>query len=284
MSSLFSDPPFPRGATLLNGEAIELDAAGNFVAGQEIVGQVKAFQDVAPGTGPASVRYSNRLVYCVAARYAPVTGNATINVDGADKGKYYALSRRGALTTFSDIAVTGDANTARELGILDEYLNIDVRPGDICWLVVKGPATANKANPGVIPAAAPVEISSTGGNVQASTTQANFVGQCIDPAAAAVTTAASGTGSNATVAISVPTTQLALIVAGAPITGHANLPAGAFVNAAPTNVVVSGATATATIAIAGTTATAVPSGTTLIIGGPNRTSTSVRVNLFSDSI
>ena len=33
MSSLFSDPPFSRGATLLNGEAIDLDVNGSPIAG-----------------------------------------------------------------------------------------------------------------------------------------------------------------------------------------------------------------------------------------------------------
>lgn len=70
MSSIFSDPFFRRGATLLGGETIEYsDPPTNSkpIAGGEIVGQVKVFQDVEP-TGTQK-RLSNRLVYCVAARY-----------------------------------------------------------------------------------------------------------------------------------------------------------------------------------------------------------------------
>ena len=109
MSSLFSDPPFPRGQTLLNNENIDLDPNGNPIAGVEIVGTVKVFPDLVPGTGPAAIRNSNRLVFCIAARYTPVDGITKLNIGGtgADKGKWYVLDRRGPLTTLSTVPTGG---------------------------------------------------------------------------------------------------------------------------------------------------------------------------------
>lgn len=277
MSSIFSDPGWRRGSTLLNNETIELDGAGNPVAGNELVGQVKVFQDVHPSTG---VRYSNRLVYCIAARYI---GSSDINVNGADAGRAYVLSRRNGLGLFADVAGASDV-TDRTVGILDEYLTETVRPNDIVWLVVKGPVTARKGNTIVIPGGLGAEVASANGLVVAKATQANMIGTVLESAVPAATTAASTTGASATVAISIPTALFASVVEGAPITGHANLPANAHVAAAPSSVSVSGSNTLATITIAGTTATAVPSGTTLFIGGPLRTATTCRLSLACSSI
>lgn len=260
MSSLFSDPPFPRGSSLLAGEVIELDAAGNPVAGQEIVGQVKAFQDVSPGTGPASVRYSNRLVYCVAARYV---GSANINVDGADKGKWYALSRRNGLATFLDAAAATDVTDDRTVGVLDEYLNTTVRPNDIVWLVVKGPATAAKGNTVVIPGGLGVEIAA--GLTVAKATQANMVGQSIDAAAPYT-----GTASNASTALTV--TDGTGIVVGMPVSGT-GIAAGTYVTA------VSGTSVT----LSANTTAGITAGT-VFIGGPLRAATTCRVNIAGNTI
>lgn len=286
MPSLFSDPPFPRGTTLLNKEVIDLDPSGIPIAGGEIVGQVKAFQDVAPGTGPAAVRYSNRIVYCVAARYTPVDGVTSLNPgdNGADKGKTFVLDRRGPLTTFSSLAAATDITDGRTVGVLDEYLTTAVRPNDIVWLVVRGPTAMQKAASIAIPGGLGIELaSSSTGLAIAKVTTANLIAQCIEPVALVTTTAASTTGASATVAVSFPTSALSLVVAGEPITGHANLPANAYVSVALTSVVTSGATTTATMTIAGTTATAVPSGTTLYVGGPLYAATSVRANIIQAS-
>ena len=191
MSSLFSDPPFPRGATLLTGEVIELDFNGNPLAGVEIVGQVKAFQDVVPGTGTASIRNSNRLVYCVAARYV---GTSTINVGGADKGKTYVLNDMGPLSTFSALATTTDTTNGKMIGVLDEYLNIDVRPNDIVWLVVKGPVSVAKDN-ALIAAQGKVQIAASGGTIQTHTSTNVIVGVTIRPG---VTTTGTSAGAGAT--------------------------------------------------------------------------------------
>lgn len=140
MSSIFSDPFFRRGATLLGGEAIEL-VGSTPVAGTEIVGQVKVFQDVEP-TGTQK-RLSNRLVYCVAARYkgTAVTDASTV------AGTLYAFdtgSDNAALTEFTSAATASNIADGRAYGVLDEYLKGELRTNDIVWLVVKGPVRVKK--------------------------------------------------------------------------------------------------------------------------------------------
>lgn len=140
MSSIFSDPFFRRGSTLLNAEAIEVDSAGNPVAGNEIIGQVKAFQDVNPAGGGA--RYSNRLVYCVAARYKGAS-----NTTGASlKRSLVAFDGANPLSTFTSAASKTDVSDGRSYGVVDEYLPdaMTIRPNDIVWVVVKGPTTVKK--------------------------------------------------------------------------------------------------------------------------------------------
>lgn len=140
MSSIFSDPFFRRGSTLLGGEAIETDANGP-IAGKEVVAQVKAFQDQKP-TGLGE-RYSSRLVYCVAARY---TGSS--NLTKADAGKLFVFDATATtgdlLAEFKDLATATNAKAGITVGVLDEYLTVDVRPNDIVWLVVKGPTTVRQ--------------------------------------------------------------------------------------------------------------------------------------------
>ena len=131
MSSIFSDPFWRRGSTLLTGEPIELDGSGNPVAGREVVGQVKAFQDVSP-TGHGT-RHSNKLVYCVAVRYL-----GTTVADGSTvAGVRYALS--ADQTTITSARTKANADAAVPSGVLDEYLTGELRQNDIVWLVVKGP-------------------------------------------------------------------------------------------------------------------------------------------------
>lgn len=260
MSSLFSDPPFPRGTTLLNGELIELDGSGNPVAGGEIVGQVKAFQDIVPGTGAAAIRKSNRLVYCVAARY---TGTSDLNVGGADKGKWYVVDRRNTLATFSTTAAATDHLDGRLVGVLDEYLTVTVRPNDIVWLVVKGPTSAAKGATVVIPGGLGVEISS--GSTVAKSTQANMVGQAID-----ASVPYTGSASNGSTALTV--TDGTGIVAGMPVSGT-GIASGTYVASVSGTAVTLSANTTAGI-----------SGGTVFIGGALRTATSARVNVHSAMI
>lgn len=171
MSSIFSDPFFRRGSTLLGGEAIELDGAGNPIAGNEIVGQVKAFQDVNPlGQGE---RYSNRLVYCVAARYkgADVADASTV------AGEVYAFDDAAPLATVTSKATSANVDADKAYGVLDEYLRGALRTNDIVWLVVKGP-TKVKQTAAAINAGAAVKLSATAGSA-AATGSTKSIGQQI---------------------------------------------------------------------------------------------------------
>ena len=156
MSSIFSDPFFRRGSTLLGGEEIEKDAAGNPVAGNEVVGQVKAFQDVNPAG--AGERYSNRLVYCVAARYTGSTVASAATV----AGKAYVFADATPLTTFSALATNTNVAAGKAVGILDEYLKGELRENDIVWLVLKGPTSIQKGSSASVGANTGVEIGASG--------------------------------------------------------------------------------------------------------------------------
>jgi hypothetical protein len=162
MSSIFSDPSFRRGTTLLGGEAIELDAGSNPIAGGEIVGQVKVFQDVNPSTG---VRNSNRLVYCVAARYkgSTVTDGSTV------AGQVVLFDAAAPLTQYTNYLTQATHTAASAYGVLDEYLTGELRQNDIVWVVVKGPTSA-KQTAAAINAGVAVEASTTAGSIVARNT------------------------------------------------------------------------------------------------------------------
>lgn len=164
MSSIYSDPFFRRGTTLLSGELIETDPISNApIAGGEIVGQVKVFQDVNPYTG---VRNSNRLVYCVAARYK----GSTVDDASTVAGTIYAFDAAAPLTEFTSAVTGANATAGRGYGVLDEYLTGQLRQNDIVWLVIKGPTTVNKATGSAIAAGAAVEVSATAGAVTTAST------------------------------------------------------------------------------------------------------------------
>jgi hypothetical protein len=178
MSSIFSDPSFRRGTTLLGGEAIDLDASGLPVAGGEIVGQVKVFQDVNPSTGE---RYSNRLVYCVAARYE----GSTVDDASTVAGELYLFDAAKPLIEFTSKLTTSTHAAGASIGVLDEYLTGQLRTNDIVWLVVKGP-TSIKRTAAAINAGVAVQASSTGGSIVAATT-GTVIGQQIAGANTAAT-------------------------------------------------------------------------------------------------
>ena len=156
MSSIFSDPFFRRGTTLLGGEDIELSSGGAPIAGGEVVGQVKAFQDVNPAS--RGERYSNRLVYCVAARYlgSTVTDGSTV------AGTAYTFDDASPLATFTNKATNADVAAGKPVGVLDEYLTGQLRQNDIVWLVVKGPTSIRKGNSSSVAAGTGVELGSSG--------------------------------------------------------------------------------------------------------------------------
>ena len=162
MSAIFSDPQWRRGTTLLSGEQIELDGSGNPIAGGEIVGQVKAFQDVNPvGRGE---RYSNRLVYCVAARYkgANVADASTI------AGQTVLFDVAAPLTEFTGYLTTANHAAGASVGVVDEYLSGALRTNDIVWVVIKGP-TSIKRTAAAVNAGVAVQASSTAGSIVAYT-------------------------------------------------------------------------------------------------------------------
>lgn len=170
MSSLFSDPPFRRGSTALgfiSTDNATTDAVG-VVEGRSIVGQVKVFQDINPTTGAV---LSDRLVYCVAARWkgsdvadaSTIAGNLYVFDAASAAGQTVSLENFSAVGTSSNIT-----NTSVAFGVLDEYLTGFLRTNDIVWLVVKGTcsvrvtSTSIAANQAIAPA--------TGGSAAAWTT------------------------------------------------------------------------------------------------------------------
>jgi hypothetical protein len=184
MSSLFSDPQFPRGTTLLNGETIDYSDAANTIptAGGEVIGQVKVFQDVNPVT---KQKLSNRLVYCIAARYI---GSSNLNVSGADKGKSYLLDTSNPTATFQTAAVATDANGYKPYAVLDEYLGTtEVRKNDIVWLVIKGPATVAKSTGTALVSGSPTMMTASGAMTAWTTTNIP-TGYALAAAASADTT------------------------------------------------------------------------------------------------
>jgi len=164
MSSLYSDPPFSRGGTLLADAAIDLDIDGNPIAGREIVGQVKAFRDINPYSGQV---YSNRLVYCVAARFKPSNGAAG-NLDQAGvlaaRGTVYAFTLASPMAEFAAAATNANVAAGVATGVLDEYLTGTLRLNDIVWVVIKGP-TSIKQTAVAINTGLAVEVSATAGSV-----------------------------------------------------------------------------------------------------------------------
>ena len=175
MSSIFSDPFFRRGSTLLSGEKIEVDNSGNPIAGTEVVGQVKAFQDVNPvGAGE---RYSNRLVYCIAVRYK----GATVADASTVAGQLYTLN--AGLTDIQNKTASADVDAGKQFGVLDDYLTGELRTDDIVWLVVKGPAKLTSS--GAITAGSMVgNLDATAGTVATqSGTTSDAIGQAIAAAA-----------------------------------------------------------------------------------------------------
>lgn len=179
MSAIFSDPQWRRGTTLLSGEQIELDPAGVPVAGGEIVGQVKAFQDVNPvGRGE---RYSNRLVYCVAARYkgSNVADASTV------AGQAVLFDAAAPLTEFTGYLTTSNHAAGAAIGVLDEYLTGTLRTNDIVWIVIKGP-TSIKRTAAAVNAGVAVQASSTAGSI-VTATSGTVIGQQIVGANTAAT-------------------------------------------------------------------------------------------------
>jgi len=184
MSSIFSDPFWRRGSTLLNAEQIDLDGSGNPIAGTEVVGQVKAFQDVRP-TGDGK-RFSNKLVYCIAVRYLGTTV-AKADVPTTVAGARYTLSADQKSITAKRTKANADASMPS--GVVDEYLTGELRQNDIVWLVVKGPCEVKTNGSTDIDAGKNIVQGSVAGEtVEAGTASASAI---IDGTALAASTPAS---------------------------------------------------------------------------------------------
>lgn len=187
MSSIFSDPPFRRGTTLAAGDFGDAATSGVNILGGELVGQIKAFQDVDPSTGQ---RYSNRLVYCQAVRW---TGS---NVSDASSiaGFLYTVSTAfengkpfctiGTLTNAATDLPTGD------IVVLDEYLTGQLNTNDVVWVVVKGPTAPRQTGVAILNGAL-VTASGSAGQVAAATVTSsvatNPIGASIHGSATAAT-------------------------------------------------------------------------------------------------
>ena len=185
MSSLYSDPPFRRGSTALALSATDVvttDSVG-VVEGRSIVGTVKVFQDTNPTTGAT---LSDRLVFCVAARYKGSSAlDATTNA-----GLVYLFDTAAPLEQFGNaggpVATSSNLTSAiQSYGVLDEYLTGSVQPNDIVWLVVKGPCAVKQTAAAITKAA--FVGPSTAGSVATAASAAVAIGQQI---AGADTTAA----------------------------------------------------------------------------------------------
>jgi hypothetical protein len=154
MSSLNADPPFRRGRTLMDGNPVTLDGNSNPIEGVQIVGEVKAFDDVNPTSG---VRNSNRVCYCVAARN---TSGSAITPKTVVKFKASAL--------LSEVDGSGDNTAGLILGVADEYLpTAGVPNNDIFWVVVQGPTVAKFTTAAIASAGAAVGSSATAGSLAA---------------------------------------------------------------------------------------------------------------------
>ena len=180
MSTIFSDPGWRRGTTLLGGEPIEYadpDTQLVPIAGRELAGQVKIFQDVDPSTGK---RKSNRLVYCVAARYK---GSSTLDAESSEAGRFVVFSDANPLAEFSQFADAADVDAGKAIGVLDEYLTVDVRKDDIVWVVVKGPAAPKKTGAAVTAGASiSLPATSNGGAVAATAVGQTQIAQALQAA------------------------------------------------------------------------------------------------------
>jgi hypothetical protein len=193
MSSLFSDPPFSRGTTLLGGEVVEYsppnatysqtNASGAQypVAGSEIVGQVKVFLDANPST---KYKMSNELVYCIAARYKP--SSATNLTAARGKAVTLTVSQYGGTAEFAAFATATDVNTGERVGFIDEYISDEtvIRPDDIVWVVFRGPAAVKKtehASTAGIAAGVNVAVSGTAGSVFTKTVDSVYTNTSLEP-------------------------------------------------------------------------------------------------------
>lgn len=138
MSTLTSDPKFDRGKTLgINVayyDSVNQPQDLQVGDGLTVVGTHSVFRDENPATGAL---YSNLTVECVAVKHVVETPSADPTDDYLQCGDKVQLD-----PTYLDggraLGATGGA-VATLYGIVDEYLTAPVKPGEVCWVVVRGP-------------------------------------------------------------------------------------------------------------------------------------------------
>lgn len=161
MSSIFSDPGWRRGTTLCSGD-LSGTGTGNDLPGAELVGQIKAFQDVHPRTG---ARNSNRLVYCQAVRWKGATVEDGSTVAGRAFTVDLVLENGKAFATITNPATNANATNGREVGVVDEYLTGRLAYDDVVWLVRKGPTSIKQFAAIAIANGSQVELTGATGKV-----------------------------------------------------------------------------------------------------------------------
>ena len=163
MSAIFSDPPFRRGTTLCSGDLSDT-GTGNDLPGSELVGQIKAFQDVVPTTG---IRNSNRLVYLQAVRYLGSDVTDATTVAGLVYAVDLAFENGKPFATITSAATDTNVGAGRHYGVVDEYLSGNLKQNDVIWIVVKGPTSVRQSAATSLASGAKIELTGTAGKMQA---------------------------------------------------------------------------------------------------------------------
>lgn len=176
MSSIFSDPPFVRGRTLGSGDFGDAQTNPSLpdVFGSGVVGQIKAFQDVAAGgiaiNGTAVVpgtMLSNRLVYCQAVRYRGSELADASTLAGTAVVVDLALENGKPFCQVTSAATDANVGAGRDVGVVDEYLTGVLKQNDVIWIVRKGPTCIKQAAGTAITSGARVELTGSAGKIQA---------------------------------------------------------------------------------------------------------------------
>lgn len=129
MSTLTADPKFARGSVL--GIKVHVDDSVNSPFdvmvgdGSGVKGTHSVFLDADPHNLTV---HSNLTVECVAVQNKSGKALKAGDLVELDPAKGLGESKTGAATTF--------------YGVVDEYLNFDVKEGEVFWAVVRGPTAA----------------------------------------------------------------------------------------------------------------------------------------------
>jgi|5_EtaG_2_1085323.scaffolds.fasta_scaffold00140_51 hypothetical protein len=173
MSTLTTDPGFPRGSTLGITNSNTYDAqVGD---GSHLLGVHKVFLDTNPATQSVT---TNETVECIAVKNC--SGSALLP-------KTLVKFKEAATLTQVDAAAN---NTHIRVGVVDEYLPATGVPNnEVFWVVVRGPTTILKTS-------GSGEAITAGEFVSVATS--SDAGKCLDGTGAKVGIAIEAAGDNAT--------------------------------------------------------------------------------------